>query len=127
MVIIKVIIMVIITVIMVIIMVLCLGIGLQGIKMSESQTNAGNQPSCQVVRLSSLISWDLGHAEQLLFLCLCTKATVFRRKWHWFFTLSPPYLFQPTSDINISETVYPIYLKINVQRVASGDSLHFNF
>ena len=45
--------MVIITVIMVIIMILCLGIGLQGIKMSESQTNAGNQPSCQVVRLSS--------------------------------------------------------------------------
>ena len=54
MVIITVIIMVIITVIMVIIMVLCLGISLQGIKMSESQTNAGNQPSCQVVKFDSL-------------------------------------------------------------------------
>ena len=53
MVIITVIIMVIITVIMVI-MVLCLGISLQGIKMSESQTNAGNQPSCQVVKFDSL-------------------------------------------------------------------------
>ena len=52
MVIITVIIMVIITVIMVIIMVLCLGISLQGIKMSESQTNTRNQPSCQVVKLS---------------------------------------------------------------------------
>ena len=58
--------MVIITVIMVIIMVLCLGIGLQGIKISEIQTNAGNQPSCQVVKFDSL-----GHAEQLLFSCLC--------------------------------------------------------
>ena len=35
--------------------------------------------------------------------------------------------FRPTSDVNISETVYPIYLKINVRRVASGDSLHINF
>ena len=60
MVIITVIIMVIITVIMVIIMVLCLGISLQGRKMSESQTGR------QVVRLSSLIPWDLRHAEQLL-------------------------------------------------------------
>ena len=51
--------MVIITVIMVIIMVLCLGISLQGIKMSESQT--GRQ-----VRLSSLIPWELGHVEQLI-------------------------------------------------------------
>ena len=56
-----------ITVIMVIIMVLCLGISLQGIKISESQTNTRNQPSCQVVklsscqvvRLSSLIPWDM--------------------------------------------------------------------
>ena len=33
--------------------------------------------------------------------------------------------FRPTSDVNISETVYSIYLKINVVRgVASGDSLH---
>ena len=55
MVIITVIIMVIITVIMVIIMVLCLGISLQGIKMSESQT--GRQvrlSSCQVVMFDSL-------------------------------------------------------------------------
>ena len=44
--------------------------------MSESQTNAGNQPSCQVVvRLSSLIPWDLGHAEKLLFSCLWSKVT----------------------------------------------------
>ena len=35
--------------------------------------------------------------------------------------------FRPTSDVNISETVYPIYLKINVRRVASGDSLPFHF
>ena len=42
-------------VIITVIMVLCLGISLQGRKMSESQ---------QVVRLSSLIPWDLGHAEQ---------------------------------------------------------------
>ena len=37
------------------------------------------------------------------------------------------WFFRPTSDVNISETGYPIYLKINVRRVASGDSLHFNF
>ena len=35
--------------------------------------------------------------------------------------------FRPTSDVNILETVCPIYLKINVRRVASGDSLHINF
>ena len=46
-------------VIITVIMVLCLGISLQGRKMSESQT--GRQ-----VRLSSLIPWDLGHAEQLI-------------------------------------------------------------
>ena len=45
-----------ILVIITVIMVLCLGISLQGIKISESQT--GRQ-----VRLSSLIPWDLGHAE----------------------------------------------------------------
>ena len=33
----------------------------------------------------------------------------------------------PTSDVNTSETGYQIYLKINVRRVASGNSLHFNF
>ena len=36
-------------------------------------------------------------------------------------------IFRPTFDVNISEMGYPIYLKINVRRVASGDSLHFNF
>ena len=35
--------------------------------------------------------------------------------------------FWPTSDINILETVYLIYLKINLWRVASGDSMHINF
>ena len=35
--------------------------------------------------------------------------------------------FRPTSDVNILKTVYPIYLKINVQRVASGDSFHFKY
>ena len=35
--------------------------------------------------------------------------------------------FRSTSDVNILETVCPIYLKINVRRVASGDSLHFDF
>ena len=60
MVIITVIIMVIITVIMVIIMVLCLGISLQGIKMSESQTLGTVQvvrlSSCQVVKFDP---WDM--------------------------------------------------------------------
>ena len=37
---------VIITVIMVIIMVLCIGISIQGTKMSERQTNAGKQSRC---------------------------------------------------------------------------------
>ncbi len=32
-----------------------------------------------------------------------------------------------TKDVNISETVYPIYLKIIVRRVASGNSLHIEF
>ena len=34
--------------------------------------------------------------------------------------------FRPTSDVNISGTVYPIYLKINLLRVAIGDSLDIN-
>ena len=33
----------------------------------------------KVVRLSSLIPWDLRHAEQLLFLCPCSNLTVYRR------------------------------------------------
>ena len=69
------------------------GIGVQGLRF-------------KVVKLSSLIPWDLGHAEQLSFSCLWSKVI---------------------SDVNISETVYPIYLKINMRRVASGDSLHINF
>merc|ERR1712020_759826 len=31
------------------------------------------------LRLSSLIPWDLRHAEQLLFLCPCSNLTVYRR------------------------------------------------
>ena len=31
--------------------------------------------------LSSSIPWDLGHAEQLLFLCSCSNLTVFRRSF----------------------------------------------
>ena len=69
------------------------GIGVQGLRF-------------KVVKLSSLIPWDLGHAEQLSFSCLWSKVI---------------------SDVNISETVYPIYLKINMRRVASRDSLHINF
>ena len=46
--------------------------------------------------------------------------------WSNFFSFLVVF-FRPTSDVNISETGYPIYLKINVRRVASGDSLHFNF
>ena len=68
------------------------GIGVQGLRF-------------KVVKLSSLIPWDLGHAEQLSFSCLWSKVI---------------------SDVNISETVYPIYLKINMRRVASGDSLHIS-
>ena len=33
---------------------------------------------CQVVRLSRCQVWSLGHAEQLLFSCLCSKVTVYR-------------------------------------------------
>ena len=39
--------------------------------------------SCRVVRLSSSIPWDSGHAEQM-FLCLCSNLTVYRRKWNVF-------------------------------------------
>ena len=35
--------------------------------------------------------------------------------------------FRPTSYVNISETVYPIYLKIKVQRVPTSHSSHINF
>ena len=35
----------------------------------------------KVVRLSSLIPWDLRHAEQLLFLCPCSNLTVYRRSF----------------------------------------------
>ena len=35
--------------------------------------------------------------------------------------------FRPTSDVNISKTVYPIYLKIKVQRVPTSHSSHINF
>ena len=29
--------------------------------------------------------WSLGHAQQLLFSCLCSKVAVSRWKWQWFF------------------------------------------
>ena len=32
--------------------------------------------------------------------------------------------FRPTSDVNISKSVYPIYLKIKVQRVPTSHSWH---
>ena len=35
--------------------------------------------------------------------------------------------FRPTSDVNISKSVYPIYLKIKVQRVPTSHSSHINF
>ena len=35
--------------------------------------------------------------------------------------------FRPTSDVNISKSVYPIYLKIKVQRVPTSHSWHINF
>ena len=35
--------------------------------------------------------------------------------------------FRQTSYVNISETVYPIYLKIKVQRVPTSHSSHINF
>ena len=38
------------------------GIGVQGLRF-------------KVIKLSSLIPWDLGHAEQLLFLCPCSNLT----------------------------------------------------
>ena len=56
------------------------GIGVQGLRF-------------KVVKLSSLIPWDLGHAEQLLFSCLWSKVI---------------------SDVNISGTVCPNYLKFYV-------------
>ena len=34
--------------------------------------------SCQVVKLSGCQIGSLGHAEQLLFTCLCSKVTVYR-------------------------------------------------
>ena len=40
------------------------GIGVQGLRF-------------KVVKLSSLIPWDLGHAEQLSFSCLCSKVAVY--------------------------------------------------
>ena len=35
--------------------------------------------------------------------------------------------FKPTSDDNISKTVYPIYLKIKVQKVPTSHSSYINF
>ena len=89
------------------------------------------------------------HAEQLLFSCQCSKVSSCRvvrlsscqvrflgtrdmlnininKGWSKKFSFFSRF-FRPTSDVNISETGYPIYSKINVPRVASGDSLHFNF
>ena len=34
---------------------------------------------------------------------------------------------RPTSDVNISKTVYPIYFKIKVQRVPTSHSSYINF
>ena len=31
--------------------------------------------------------WSVGHAEQLVFSCLCAKLAVYRWKWQWFFLL----------------------------------------
>ena len=45
--------------------------------------------SFQVVRLSSCQVWSLGHAEPVLFSCLCSKVTVYCRKLQCFFGTSP--------------------------------------
>ena len=44
--------------------------------MSELQTKAGNQEYSHKVTTCKLANWSLGHAEQLLFSCLCSKVTV---------------------------------------------------
>ena len=43
-------------------------------EMSESQTSTGNH---------KCLCWYLGHADQLLFSCLCSKVTIYRWKLQW--------------------------------------------
>ena len=69
-----------------------------------------------VVRLSCSIPWDLNQSYVGYLLMLNNFC---------FYVHAQTQLV--SSDVNISEMVYPIYLKINVRRVAGGDSLHFNF
>ena len=59
--------------------------------MSERQTKPGNQ-EC-FAKLAKLANWSLGHAEQLLFSCLCSKVTIYRWKWQWVFLDSQCTLF----------------------------------
>ena len=47
--------------------------------------NLQNLQNCKTCKLAKLANWSLGHAEQLLFSCLCSKVTVYRWKWQWFF------------------------------------------
>ena len=48
----------------------------------------------EFIDCSNSREWSLGHAEQLLFSCLCSKVTVYRWKWQCFFLTasasSPP-------------------------------------
>ena len=109
MVLIMVIIMVIIMIIIVIIMVII---------MLNNFCFHVNAQKCQVVGLSGCQVRFLGTRDML--------NININKGWSKFFSFFSRF-FRPTSDVNISETGYPIYSKINVQRVASGDSLHFKF
>ena len=69
-------------------------------EMSESQIGAGNLKRLKTWKFENLKTWklwkhwkwSLGHAEQLLFSCLCSKVSVCRWKWQWLF---PPPPHQP--------------------------------
>ena len=53
--------------------------------------NLQNLQTCKTCKLAKLANWSLGHAEQLLFSCLCSKVTVHRWKHNdFFFGPQPP-------------------------------------
>ena len=49
--------------------------------------------------MSKCLSWSLGHAEQLLFSCLCSKDTIYKWKWQSFFSWEPAQWTQNSQEM----------------------------
>ena len=126
-----------------------LGLGSVQVQVTQSQSTntkssgrAARHPSVEIERKNTVLGFPiedeflvlvnhwcfpLSHLSQVHSIRILAAEGLFR----WFgWSIRSCFFgsfFRPTSDVNISKTVYPIYLKIKVQRVPTSHSSYINF